>query len=154
MKRKCKGGTAVETKLLEAALKGKSASITKLLKKNVDLNSKDTNDGDAAVHIAAELGHCEFIVELLRAGADRNLQVYINFLCLIKLRLFRKRQQVEKLHFILLFLLNKFCNKENDIVYQHQRKLHQQDLEELIYNSLLNLLDQKSQRRILPLGDL
>lgn len=75
VKRKLKGNVSNETKLLEAAFKGKDSVIVKLLKKQIDLNCRDVNEGDCPLHIAAENGHLEYCTTLIKNGANVNIQV-------------------------------------------------------------------------------
>lgn len=74
--RKLKGGASKEQKLLEACLKGKGETITKMLiKGQVNVSCRDTTDGVSPLHIVAELGYEECCETLLKYGADVGARV-------------------------------------------------------------------------------
>jgi len=56
--------------LLDAAQKGNSELVAKLLKKGKKVNKRDPVSGETPLHKAAELGHVDIVQQLLRRGAD------------------------------------------------------------------------------------
>ena len=61
----------MESELIAAAVKGDSATITKLLAGGVDVNARD-NDGGTALAHASWFGHMDTVKLLLDKGADVN----------------------------------------------------------------------------------
>uniref|UniRef100_A0A8C2WQN9 Oxysterol binding protein like 1A n=1 Tax=Cyclopterus lumpus TaxID=8103 RepID=A0A8C2WQN9_CYCLU len=65
----------LEKKLLFCAKEGSRAAIQKLLESRVDQSSKSkTTSGWTPLHLACYFGHRDAVEELLKAGADANVQ--------------------------------------------------------------------------------
>lgn len=67
---KLKGGSKYDTRLLEAALSGKTSVIDNLLKKGANPSCSNRDTGDTPLHLSAQQGHVEVIEKLVKL-ADR-----------------------------------------------------------------------------------
>jgi ankyrin repeat protein len=65
-KRKVKGADKVSHALLEAAVKGKKEAVSKLIAKGAGVDCKDKLEGDTPLVVAAEMGHGDFVREMIK----------------------------------------------------------------------------------------
>jgi ankyrin repeat protein len=63
-------GMLLNQALLRAAERGDTAAVKTLLKKEVEVNAKESSVGKTALILAAERGHTDTVQALLKGGAD------------------------------------------------------------------------------------